>query len=438
MSIIPNDDIHYVSSIINASIPEFKEKYLEGKTITFYTIHVVNNFSKAEWLLEKRYKEFDSIAKELLKLCPNVPQMPKKSVFKLSAIEDLNKRRIELEDFIKHCVKRKDIVNNSKFRDFLEIDKHSPELAVNIPEKIGEFDKLPLGVRDFHYSKEEGVIFLCCSDMNIISRADSMLTNLKLPWEKKSNTHIALGAAFCYKVQKLGIGWEFVKSWGKSFPTQTGVVNWDGESNTFSIGLDDGRIFVMKHDVQSYFSSFEEVTELKNHTNRIMGIGFDSNTGYVYSCSTDKRFLISEINYQSSPIEVYRSNYGYTNLVFDKPNQRIFLTNEGGEIEVYTIADLPIRRLLLLQTSSNDCIRGLHIDFKRYLIFISNTAGRICILDLGLPGKEKLINEVSNFGGRAKLRLIKSMSGKNEIVTGDEEGRVTIWDLKTGEPICMI
>ena len=49
----------YITSTISANIPEFLEKYVDGKTITFYKVNVTNNFSKQNWSLEKRYFEFE-------------------------------------------------------------------------------------------------------------------------------------------------------------------------------------------------------------------------------------------------------------------------------------------------------------------------------------------------------------------------------------------
>ena len=31
-----------------------------------------------------------------------------------------------------------------------------------------------------------------------------------------------------------------------------------------------------------------------------MGVCFDAKSGYIYSCSSDKKFIVSEINYQES------------------------------------------------------------------------------------------------------------------------------------------
>ena len=56
-----------------------------------------------------------------------------------------------------------------------------------------------------------------------------------------------------------------------------------------------------------------------------MGLAFDPKPGYIYSCGSDNKFMLSEINYTSNMTEIAQSNSGYTNLEFDRKNERIFL-----------------------------------------------------------------------------------------------------------------
>lgn len=69
---------------------------------------------------------------------------------------------------------------NNHFREFLELDTQLPETVVNTPVKIAECTELHLGGRDFLYFKEENLMFVAMSDMNITSRLDAYLTNVKL------------------------------------------------------------------------------------------------------------------------------------------------------------------------------------------------------------------------------------------------------------------
>ena len=73
----------YVSSTLEISIPEFIQKNINGKTITYYIINITNNYSKEKWTKEKRYSEIDLLYKSLSKLLTNIPLIPPKSFFKI-------------------------------------------------------------------------------------------------------------------------------------------------------------------------------------------------------------------------------------------------------------------------------------------------------------------------------------------------------------------
>jgi hypothetical protein len=204
------------------TIPTFTEKYIDKKAITFYNVEVFNNFSKQKWTMEKRYSEFENMRASLSKLLTNLPTLPGKTVFKLSSFDDISKRKGQLEQFLKDCVARKDILNSEEFKDFIEISKNSPELSVNEPQQISKHaDFLPLGIRDFQYLKYENVFLIACSEMNLASRVDTIFTNMNFPWEKKSDAHVSMGAVFAFKAQTdSGGSYNFDKLWAKSFPIQ--------------------------------------------------------------------------------------------------------------------------------------------------------------------------------------------------------------------------
>ena len=436
LEIINQEETEYITSTISISIPEYENKYIGNKNVTFYRIKVIDYFKKTSWTLDKRYSEFESLYKSLQEIFSQVPQTPGKTLFKVSSVEAIKKRQKDLEKFLKECINRKDIFSTKELKNFLDLETHCPHLTNINPSEEGKLENIPLGVRDFIYDNKEGVIFMCCSDMNIISRADSMLSNFRFPWEKKSEENVPLGGAFCFRVQKLEIGFEFVRCWSKAYTVQTGIINYDKKTLTVAVGLDDGSIFLYKVEPESNFSKFSDLKNIKPHNDRVMGIEFDSDLGKVYSVSTDKLFLVSDINYEKSePIIVNKGQYGYTNIFYDKENQRCFLTNEGGQIEVYLTNNFPPNLVTSFKTSSGGCIRGLNINLKKQLMFTTDMIGKITVIDLNIPGKEKNISEISTFGAKSKLRIAVFDGNNSEIITGDEDGRITIWSLKNGESI---
>jgi WD40 repeat protein len=427
----------FLQSNLEIKINEFFEKYVDGKTVTFYKIEVYDNFSKDTWYLEKRYSEIDLLHKTISKLYPNIPPMPGKTLFKIKDRDQLEKRKKQLETFLRECTNRKDIVSNESFKGFLEIDKHSPDMTYNPPTIIYENNELPLGVRDFFFFEEGHILFLVCCDMNITSRVDAYITNVNLPWEKNTGEHISVGAVFAFKVieDKRGNSYYFEKLWAKSFPEQTGVVNFNKKDLVLQVGLDSGTIIFYKTSVESKYIAYDEIVKYKPHIDRVMGLSYDEQKGYIYSCSTDKKLKMTEFNNISNVNELCQSAYGFTALIHDKPNERLFLTNEGGALYVFSTNEYPPILVITVQTHTFNCIRGLDIEYHKQYIFTGTNKGDISILDLGNPGKEKLIKEISYFGGNLEIRIIRYNPENHELYSGDQKGKITVWSLRTGQSI---
>ena len=158
----------------------------------------------------------------------------------------------------------------------------------------------------------------------------------------------------------------------------------------------------------------------------------------LYSCSTDKAFYVTDLNNGNNVNTLVNvSQSGYTNLEYDQKYQRIFLTNESGELQVYNVIVFPPALVKKLQTSCMSCIRAFHLDLMNNYIFTGSVNGKICIMNVGVPGKEHLISEISTFGVSIKIRLCRYNSKNHELITADEDGRVTIWSLKEGKPVYM-
>ena len=85
-----------------------------------------------------------------------------------------------------------------------------------------------------------------------------------------------------------------------------------------------------------------------------MGLAYDEQQGYIFSCSTDKKFIVAEYNCISNITEVAESTFGYTTLIHDKPNERIFLTNEGGALSVFSTKEFPPTLLTVVQTNTKN------------------------------------------------------------------------------------
>jgi len=93
----------------------------------------------------KRYNDFKELHTILNKLYNNnCPTIPGKSFFKVTALDELNKRKDHLETFLKECVLNKGIMNNEHFRNFIEVLFKLIELFRLIHILQNSLDTIPL------------------------------------------------------------------------------------------------------------------------------------------------------------------------------------------------------------------------------------------------------------------------------------------------------
>ena len=159
-------------AIIGLSVTSYGEKYIDGKTVTFYTAEIISRITQNTWKIEKRYSEFKKLHDTLSKTYPRLPTIPGTTLFKVTSPEALNKRQQALEVFLRSCIQRRDIMQNKLFKDFLELEKHAPEVVGNDVELVYDYKKLPFGCRNFQVIPHRGIMVVCCSNMNVLSRSN--------------------------------------------------------------------------------------------------------------------------------------------------------------------------------------------------------------------------------------------------------------------------
>ena len=426
----------FIKSTLQANIVSFSEKFINQKRETLYKINCQSLYTNKKWSMEKLYSDFEFLHNSLLQVISDPPQLSGKSLFKVTSFDGLTQRQYLLQEFLHECCLRKDIISTDAFKEFLDLEKQAPELLLNRPTLLSEFNKLPLSIQNFMYLEDDGIIFMINSDMDMKSRIEAYITNTNLPWESKTQTHISVGAFFAFKVlfnpEK---GFKFEKVYAKSFPEQTGSLSWNRASNTIHIGLDSGKIVFYKLNPDSNFTQYEQYIDFKPHKDKVTGIMYDETTGYIYSVSMDKKFYITEIGYLNNASEILEGPCGFTGLYDDHDNHRIFLVNEMGMVFVYLTQNFPPLLVNSIQLSNEAPIKNMDINLAKSYIFTACSDGQIVVLDLNKPGKEKLIKEISNFGGNMKLTVVKYYREQNQLLTGDENGRIIVWNLKLGKSI---
>jgi WD40 repeat protein len=430
--------LEYLTSTLTATIIEYTEKHIDNSPVIFYRIKVTDHFNNNSWVIEKRYNDFSNLQKKLVTNFPDVPKIPGKTFFRVSDFASIKKRKDGLQYFLKTCVNRKDIFSSEDFKNFLELAKNSPDLCGNSPDMQGNFS-LSQGVRDFQYIPEDGIIVLCTEEMNLIDRAESKITDLKNKIEKQEDITNPQGYAYVFRVEQNNGDFNFRETWRRKFKSRTRCIYYDVGEKYLLIGRNDGFISIHSVDKESRFKRVDLALELKNHLSQVNGVWYDPLEKKIYSVSTDKKFVASDINYNSQITEIARSPFDYTCLKPDIKYDRIFTASEGGIIEIFSIKRFPPNKICSTSITGVGNIRDIFININQFYIFACDNKCKITVLDFGSANSNNnnncICSEISQFGGKTPLRAIIYDENKKELITGDETGKIVVWSIKTGQPI---
>ena len=281
-------------SIIGINVLSYSEKIVGSKSVTFYEVEITSRITKNSWKIDKRYSEFKKLHDAMIKIFPRLPSIPGTTIFKVTSPEALKNRQIALEAFLRSCIQRRDILQNKLFKEFLELEKNAPEIVGNDVDLIYDYKKLPLGCRNFKVIPHKKIMVVCCSNMNILSRSNVIISNISFT-KKKDDDKVPMGALFIYQCEpsKEEI-YAIHKIWARPFPVQTGTLYWEDENEVLCVGNDDGKIYLFKPKPNTYYVEMNQINEFAYHTIRVMKIALDSKNNFLYSCSTDKTFYITD------------------------------------------------------------------------------------------------------------------------------------------------
>ena len=430
--------LEYLTSTLSAQIIEYTEKHIDNSPVIFYRAKITDHFNNNSWIIEKRYNDFVTLQKKLVANFPDVPKLPGKTLFRVSDFADIKKRKDGLQSFLKICINRKDIFASEDFKLFVELQKNSPELCGNNPDKLGSFI-LPQGVRDFTYLQNEKILLICTAEMSVIERAESKISDLKNKIGGQGQEEIAnpLGHAYIYNVEENNGEFIFREIWRRKFKPRTRCLFYSIEDNYMIIGRDDGCISFFSLDKKSKYKKVDLIIELKNHLNSITGMWYDFLTKKLYTVSSDKRFVVSDITSNSQITEISRSNFGYTCLKTDLKYNRFFTATEGGLVEIFSFKNYPPNKICSTNITGNSHIRDIYVNVIQYYIYACDVKGKISIVDFSSINNTEgsFCSEISQFGGKVCLRVIIYDENKKELITGDESGKIISWGLKSGQPI---
>ena len=412
------------------------------ENIEYFRINIIDNYHKKTWFIEKDSSDFSILYNQLSISFFDIPKLPPKNLLTLFDAESIKSKKEIYQNFLSSCINRKDINSSIEFKNFIELKNNSPELFGNEPILTGKIEFLPKSITDIIYIEFEieniNILILSTAEMGIhdIKTKEEFLNFQNSSNEEYINNNNILGMTMIFQViNNNEENYEFVQIWQRKFKTPNTCLYFDKVTKLLFIGREDGFVSVYKIILKQNSIELQLNIELKNHFSRIVDIWYDPNRGKMYTISTDRRFVSCDVNINSKMVEINRNVHNYTKLYPDLEKNRIFIGTEGGIIEIFSTRQYPILKVGKLQVSGLGNISDLFYEKNNSRLFACDKKGKISIFEIGDVGKEKISLEISQFGFKNPFNSFKYNNTKKEIITADNLGKITIWNIKTGEPI---
>jgi hypothetical protein len=139
-------------------------------------------------------------------------------------------------------------------------------VEVSSLELIGKVTHSMMGYRDILIVPEKKLFFSVTSDMNALSRVDSYLTNLKMPWDKSEDqVLLSVGILEAWLQSKKGKDdYAYERLWSKNFKSQAICTHYNADLDIIVTGCDNGTVVVLGFD-SAKPSKFKDISEERVH-----------------------------------------------------------------------------------------------------------------------------------------------------------------------------
>lgn len=114
----------------------------------------------------------------------------------------------------------------------------------------------------------------------------------------------------------------------------------------------------------------------------------------------------------------------------------VLATDYSGKIHIWGY-EPDVQLVIRLDSPSLAEIRGLQVINN--ILCVGQIDGLVTLYDMGAPGKEKFTKQITQFQGKPGVRLVCIRDKpRREVITGDNTGVVTVWDLQSQQPVYVL
>ncbi|KAL4468934.1 hypothetical protein ABPG72_009754 [Tetrahymena utriculariae] len=376
----------------------------------YYTLEMELKDRRVKWRIEKRFSDFETLHLDLSKTTIELPYLPPKSLFKLQQ-QDLQKRKSDLQKYLKSLVVRPDILQNEIFQEFLELNKYGTVPKQVSYRQLGSVSGFSMKVRDIHYEESQGIIFVLIGDNDLKTKVGGFLSSL-LGTNKKGDP---CGRLICLRA-KNQYTFDFNKLWHIDFYSHPQCMHFDPKLTMVAVGLYNGDIEIFRVKVEKNYQSYEDYCIIKRHTSAITAVHLDFQAATVYSISKDKAFLVTNIANNDSHYRIDEKilTHPLTALCVDSVNERVFIGDSIGSIYVYPTVE-PIQIITSVFLEYENQINAIHITKQKNYILFGHATGLIRVFELKKKGSDRVLNPISAITGPDNLHSLSFSLKDKEI-----------------------
>lgn len=381
-----------------------------------------------KWTVAKRFSDFDSLREKLSELmsAQSFPSFPAKTVLRSADPTFIKERQTQLNAWLTGIAKIVAVANSSEFLGFLRADEHIPFTDLIVPKAIKAITDPQFGINDFVYDEKQLVMFTACEDAFALSRLDTKLTNIKMPWEKKSAITIPLGSFNCWRMDAAH---EWKLNTTLFFDCQVSTLCYEPEKHYIILGLENGHVIC--YIVDENFSEFVLMLELIAHSDRVTGIVYQEEKDVLISCSRDKTIYLYDVGKRLVLASMACGASWISGLAFDPHHSRLFLANYGQQILVIDVAKMPPSVIHTL-TGHKASVRCVHYSHKERYLFSGGFDNQTGIWDIpDSITRSRSVGWLSG-GPPKKVKSVLFCANMNIVVTGCDDGLMAIWNTAGG------
>ncbi len=398
----------FEESLILLSIGS-NNKNNEKKVI--YNIQIQSEFTGKNWEIEKDLEELSNMNKYLLTNFSNLPLFPDINF----AYLNLQKTKVLIERYLSEILNRDDIISNPEVEKFFHLKEH---------------------FEDFYKYQPTIITF------------SEILSSFLCKIEKFENLYISgyLNELRLLKFNENAFKFEEIIK--KNTLGNISLIYYSnfGEINFVLCGLNNGiiEIFNIYFHTQKQRFYMEKMNQVKPHSNKVLGIGFDPSNGYIYSSSVnDNIIIISEINYESiiNTINLKEINI-ITGLYYDNDKKFLFIINSYNSIFCYQIENLNKFNLkqALHEVDSYGKITIFKYDSVNSYLIIGTSKSDVLVYYFDMI--QNTINKIENIkcdkNSRFEVKGLSYNHKKSECIVSLSNGKIQFWSIYKNNPVFIL